>query len=114
VDTRPAFQFESDTVADPVWVRVRVWLNGELREEGELYEIGEPVMLGESSLLQPKDHVYWIRDIGYEGPKPYVRLSWHPPEVTSTWDTYIPVRPDHLKKLNDMLRIAAEASRPRD
>lgn len=63
-------------------------------------------------MLQPQTHVYWIRDFAYEDGMGWVKLSWGPPEVSTDQTAIIPVRPGHLLKLPDMMRIAAEASRP--
>jgi len=112
----PAFQFETDTVSPARWVRCRVWSDSTQvdREEGEVFEIDEPVWLDRSSMLQPQDHIYWIRAFTYEGTNQdaWVKLSWGPPEVSSDQTAFIPVRPKHLRKLPEMHRIAAEASRP--
>jgi hypothetical protein len=112
----PAFQFESDMVGGP-WLRCRIWPDMVAmqadEEGGEVFEIEEPVWL-QNSLVQPQEHIYWIREFTYEGPDQaaWVKLSWGPPEVSSEKTAFIPVQPKHLRKLTEMHRIAAEASRP--
>jgi hypothetical protein len=108
------FQFESDyPTGSPFWARVRIWPTAhakDMYEEGEVFEIGEPVWLSRSSLVQPQDHVYWI--CGFDYDHGVAKLTWGPPEVSPRGVATIPVRPWHLLKLPDMVRIAAEASRP--
>jgi hypothetical protein len=108
------YQFEADK-PNGRWDRCRVWADRtaqDKNEPGDLYGLDEPVWLNTTSLLQPQNHVYWINAFRYVQGECWVHLTWLPAKPESALASIIPVRPWHLLKLPDMVRIAAESSRP--
>lgn len=114
-------QFESDTVDNPLWVRVRVWNDTdtqphEISERGVIYEIGEPVHILEiredsEDFVPRANTIYWVGSFYYCQESPFVRLLKK--ELGAPSNGFVEVNPLHLRKLPDMLRIAVEAARTR-
>lgn len=106
------FQFEAGVLGDEIqYTRLRLWEMDD-QDKAEVFEIDEPVQLSRESMLQPQDHIYWIHSFRTHGTVSHVMVTWGPPETRDRSGGLIPIRPTHVVKLPDMLRLAAEASRP--